>query len=150
MAIRKIITQENEILRKKSKLVKNFDESLWELLDDMKETLIKAKGAGLASPQVAVLKRAFIIMVNEDYIEFINPTITKISGSQVGSEGCLSIPNQFHKVKRPNKVTIEFFDRYGNEMSLTATGFMARALCHEYDHLDGILYIDHVEDEKKI
>ena len=146
MAIRKIITQENDILRKKSKIVKDFDENLWELLDDMKETLTKAKGAGLASPQVGVLKRVFIIMVNEDYIEFVNPTIVKTSGSQTGSEVCLSIPNKLCKVKRPNKVTIDFFDRYGNEMSLTATGFMARALSHENDHLDGILYIDHVED----
>jgi len=149
MAIRKIITQENEILRKKSKVVTNFDESLWELLDDMKETLIKAKGAGLASPQVAVLRRAFIVMANEDYIEFVNPKIVKTSGIQKGQEGCLSIPNKFCEVTRPNKVTVEFQDRYGNEMSLTATGFMARAIMHENDHLDGILYIDYLAGSKQ-
>lgn len=148
MALRKIITQENEILRKKSKVVTKFDESLWDLLDDMKETLIKAQGAGLAAPQVAVLKRAFVIMVNNDYIEFVNPTITKVSGVQTGQEGCLSIPKRFEQVTRPQKVTVEFFDRYGNKMILTAVDFMARAICHENDHLDGILYVDHVNKNK--
>ena len=147
MALRKIITQENEILRKKSKVVTKFDESLWDLLDDMKETLIKAQGAGLAAPQVAVLKRAFIIMVNNDYIEFINPTITKVSGVQTGQEGCLSIPKRYETVTRPQKVTVEFFDRYGNKMILTAVDFMARAICHENDHLDGVLYVDHVKKD---
>ena len=142
MATLNIITQENPILRKVSKEVKVFDENLWNLLDDMKETLIKAKGAGIACPQVAVLKRAFIVMAQEDYIEFVNPKITKICGSQTGQEGCLSIPNRFEQVTRPNKVTIEFQDRYGNPLSLTATGFMARAICHENDHLNGVLYVD--------
>ena len=149
MAIRNIITEENPILRKISKEVKVFDENLWELLDDMKETLIHSKGVGLASPQVAVLKRAFIIMVNEDYMEFINPKIIKTSGSQCGQEGCLSIPGKYADVTRPNKVTIEFEDRYGNPLSLTATGFMARALCHEYDHLNGILYVDLLNKKTK-
>jgi len=148
MALRKIITQENEILRKKSKVVTKFDESLWFLLDDMKETLIKAQGAGLAAPQVAVLKRVFIVMVNNSYIEFVNPTITKISGTQTGQEGCLSIPKRFEQVTRPKKVTVEFFDRFGNKMVLTAVDFMARAICHEYDHLDGVLYVDHVREVK--
>lgn len=147
MALRKIITQENEILRKKSKVVQKFDESLWDLLDDMKETLIKAQGAGLAAPQVAVLKRAFVIMVNNDYIEFVNPTITKVSGVQTGQEGCLSIPKRYETVSRPQKVSVEFFDRYGNKMILTAVDFMARAICHENDHLDGVLYIDHVKKD---
>ena len=127
MAIRNIITEENPILRKTSKEVKLFNENLWELLDDMKETLIHAKGVGLASPQVAVLKRAFIIMVDEDYIEFINPKIVKVSGSQCGQEGCLSIPGKYAQVTRPNKVTVEFQNRYGLPMSLTATELMARA-----------------------
>lgn len=147
MALRKIITQENEILRKKSKVVQKFDESLWDLLDDMKETLIKAQGAGLAAPQVAVLKRAFVIMVNNDYIEFVNPTITKVSGVQTGQEGCLSIPKRYETVSRPQKVTVEFFDRYGNKMILTAVDFMARAICHENDHLDGVLYVDYVKKD---
>ena len=142
MALRNIITEENPILRKISKEVKVFNENLWELLDDMKETLIHSKGVGLASPQVAVLKRVFIIMVNEDYIEFVNPKIVKTSGTQCGQEGCLSIPGKFADVTRPNKVTIEFQDRYGEPLTLTATGFMARAICHEFDHLNGILYVD--------
>lgn len=145
MAIRKIITEENEILRKTSKLVTRFDENLWELLDDMKETLIKANGAGLAAPQVAVLKRVFVVMVNNSYLEFVNPKIVKTSGTQSGQEGCLSIPNKQYKVIRPQKVTVEFYDRYGNPMTLTAVDFMARAICHENDHLDGILYVDRVE-----
>ena len=149
MALRKIITEENPILRKVSKEVKVFDENLWELLDDMKETLIKAQGAGLASPQVAVLKRVFIVMVNNAYLEFINPKILSQSGSQNGNEGCLSIPKQFLKVKRPRKVTVEFFDRFGNKMTLTCEDFMARAVCHEYDHLDGILYVDRVKEQQE-
>lgn len=150
MAIRKIITEENEILRKTSKLVTKFDESLWDLLDDMKETLIKSTGVGLAAPQVAVLKRVFVLMVNNSYIEVINPKIVKTSGTQKGPEGCLSIPNKQHNVVRPNKITIDFFDRYGNPMSLTAVDFMARAICHENDHLDGILYIDHVNKKNNL
>lgn len=145
MALRKIITLENEILRKVSKPVTRFDENLWDLLDDMKETLIKSTGVGLAAPQVAVLKRVFVLMVNNSYIEVINPKIVKTSGTQKGPEGCLSIPNKQSNITRPNKVTVDFFDRYGNPMSLTAVDFMARAICHEYDHLDGILYIDHIE-----
>ena len=145
MALRKIITIENDILRKVSKPVTRFDESLWDLLDDMKETLIKSTGVGLAAPQVAVLKRVFVLMVNESYIEVVNPKIVKVSGSQSGPEGCLSIPGKQCSVTRPNKVTVDFFDRYGNPMSLTAVDFMARAICHENDHLDGVLYIDHVK-----
>ena len=112
MALRKIITQENDILRKVSKPVTRFDESLWDLLDDMKETLIKSTGVGLAAPQVAVLKRVFLLMVNESYIEVINPKITKTSGVQTGPEGCLSIPGKQSNVTRPNKVTVDFYDRY--------------------------------------
>ena len=145
MALRKIITIENDILRKVSKPVTRFDESLWDLLDDMKETLIKSTGVGLAAPQVAVLKRVFVLMVNESYIEVVNPKIVKASGSQSGPEGCLSIPGKQCSVTRPNKVTVDFFDRYGNPMSLTAVDFMARAICHENDHLDGVLYVDHVK-----
>ena len=147
MALRNIIVEGNPILRKMSKEVKVFNQSLWELLDDMKETLIHAKGAGLASPQVAVLKRVFIVMADEDYIEFVNPKIIKVSGSQCGQEGCLSIPGKFYDVTRPNKVTVEFQNRYGSPMSLTASGFMARAICHEFDHLNGILYTDLVKNK---
>ena len=148
MAIRKIITQENEMLRKISKPVTKFDENLWDLLDDMKETLIKSTGVGLAAVQIAVLKRIFVISVNNTYFEAINPKIISFSGTQTGQEGCLSIPGKQCNVTRPNKVTVEFFDRFGNPITLTATDFMARAICHENDHLDGILYIDHVKPKK--
>ena len=145
VATRKIITIENDILRKRSKEVTKFDENLWDLLDDMKETLEKSGGVGLASVQVGVLKRACVINVNNCYLEVINPRIVKTSGSQTGPEGCLSIPGKQSKVCRPNKITVEFVDRYNFPMSITTTDFMARAFCHEYDHLDGILYIDHTK-----
>ena len=145
MAIRKIVTIENDILRKVSKPITKYDESLGQLLDDMKDTLIKSTGVGLACVQIGVLKRAFVLYVNNNYIEVINPKIVFEGGTQTGQEGCLSIPGKQCEVIRPNKVTINFFDRLGNPLSLTASDFMARAICHEYDHLDGILYIDHIK-----
>lgn len=145
MAIRKIVTIENDILRKVSKPITKYDESLGQLLDDMKDTLIKSTGVGLACVQIGVLKRAFVLYVNNNYIEVINPKIVFEGGTQIGQEGCLSIPGKQCEVIRPNKVTINFFDRLGNPLSLTASDFMARAICHEYDHLDGILYVDHIK-----
>lgn len=145
MAIRKIVTQEDDILRKVSKPVTAFNDSLDELLDDMKETLEKSGGVGLSAVQVGVLKRVFVISLNNCYFEVINPKITKTSGSQCGQEGCLSIPGRFEDITRPKSVTVEFVDRYGNKMSLSATDFMARAICHENDHLNGILYIDYLK-----
>ena len=148
MALRKILTEENEILRKVSKKVVNFDENLWELLDDMKETLIHSTGVGLSAVQVGVLKRIFVISLNGAYFEVINPRIIKKEGRQKGQEGCLSIPNRFEDVVRPKRVTIEFVDRYNFPMTITATDFMARAFCHESDHLDGILFTE--KKKKKI
>ena len=142
MALRTIIKEGNEILRKVAKPIKYFDEDLWALLDDMKETLLKSTGVGLACPQVGVLKRAFVINLNGAYFEVINPRIVKVEGKQCGQEGCLSVPNRFEEITRPRKVTIEFVDRYNNPMSLTAVDFMARAFCHENDHLNGVLFVD--------
>ena len=142
MAIRNIVKIGDPVLRKKSFEVTNFDEKLWQLLDDMKETLIKADGAGLAAPQVGVLRRVFIVSANGKYFECVNPTILSKSGVQVGDEGCLSVPNKFGTVERPNKLKIKAFDRFGKEFTVNAEGFLARAFCHEYDHLDGIIYID--------
>lgn len=142
MAQLKILTQENEILRKTSKVVTKFDDNLYKLLDDMKETLIKSKGVGLSAVQVGVLKRVFIINLNNDFFEVINPKIIKTSGRQCGEEGCLSIPGKYAEVVRPKTVTIEFVDRFNNKMTITANDFMARAFCHENDHLNGVLYID--------
>lgn len=142
MAIRDIVPHTDNFIRKKSKIVKDFDEKLWELLDDMWETLEEHNGAGLSAVQVGVLKRVFIININNMRIEFINPTITHTSGEQYKKEGCLSVALPFGYVKRPRKVTICAYDRYGNSFSLTCEDWTAVCLCHENDHLDGILYID--------
>lgn len=150
MATRRIfvnsVPQELDVLRKTSKPVRVFDEHLEELLDDMKETLHASKtGVGLAGVQVGVLKRVFVIDLNGLYVEFVNPEIVKTSGSQCGQEGCLSVPNEYADVERPKKVTVSFYDRYGNPLTLTCEDFMARAVLHEYDHLNGVLYIDKIK-----
>ena len=142
MAIRQIIQLGDPTLRKKSFEVTDFGKKTHELLDDMKETLIKANGAGLAAPQVGVLRRVFIVTDGNDFIECINPVIVKSSGKQVGQEGCLSVKGKWGEVERPNKVTVKAFDRFGNPFTVKAEGFMARAFCHENDHLDGIVYVD--------
>jgi peptide deformylase len=142
MAIRNIIQEGDLTLRKKSFEVTDFGEKTQQLLDDMKETLIKANGAGLAAPQVGVLRRIFIVSVDDAYFECINPVIVKQSGSQTGEEGCLSVKGKYGTVTRPNKVTVKAYNRKGKPFTVEAEGFLARAFCHEYDHLDGILYVD--------
>lgn len=142
MAIRNIIQVGDETLRKKSFEVTDFGEKTHELLDDMKDTLIKANGAGLAAVQVGVLRRIFVVAVDDAYYECINPVIIKESGKQLGQEGCLSVKNKYGTVERPMKVILKAFDRYGKPFTVHASGFLARAICHEYDHLNGTLYID--------
>ncbi|MGN0818958.1 MAG: peptide deformylase [Christensenellaceae bacterium] len=142
MAIRNIVQLGDETLRKKSVEVTEITPKIIQLLDDMKETLVKAQGAGLAAPQVGVLRRIFIVMVEEGYFEFINPKIIKIAGRQYGPEGCLSVKGKQGDVERPRKVVVKAQNRNGEWFELTAYGFFARAICHENDHLDGILYID--------
>ena len=142
MAIRNIVQVGDETLRKKSFEVTDFGEKTHQLLDDMKQTLIKSNGAGLAAPQVGVLRRIFIVQTEDGYFECINPVIVKSSGKQVGEEGCLSVKGKYGIVERPNSVTVKAFDRFKNPITIKAEGFTARAFCHEYDHLDGILYID--------
>lgn len=142
MAIRNIIQVGDPTLRKKSFEVTDFGEKTHELLDDMKDTLIKANGAGLAAVQVGVLRRIFIVAVDDVYYECINPVIVKESGKQLGQEGCLSVKNKYGTVERPMKVVLKAFDRYGKPFTVHASGFLARAICHEYDHLNGTLYID--------
>ena len=149
MAIRNIIMDDNDLLRKRSKEVKTFDKSLSILLDDMYETMIKKGGCGIAAPQVGVLKRAVIVETNGQKLELINPVITKHSGSQIGPEGCLSVANVRGQVERPYKITVECFDRYGYPMTITACDFLAVAMCHELDHLDGILFTDKIIKEGK-
>ena len=149
MAIRNIVQIGDETLRKKSFPVTDFGTKTKELLDDMKETLSKADGVGLAAPQVGVLKRIFIISLDGEYYECINPEIIKQSGTQTGDEGCLSVRGKYGTVTRPMKVVVKAMDRNGKEFTVKAEGFLARAFCHEYDHLDGVLYIDKAESVKE-
>ena len=149
MAIRNILQLGDPTLRKKSFEVTDFGEKTHQLLDDMKETLIKAQGAGLAAPQVGVLRRIFIVMVDDLYFECINPVIISQKGSQTGDEGCLSVRGKFGQVKRPNKVTVKAYDRNGKQFTVNAEGFLARAFCHENDHLDGIIYVDKADYVKE-
>lgn len=142
MATRNIIQIGDETLRKKCFEVTDFGPKTQQLIDDMKDTLFKADGAGLAAPQVGVLRRIFIVYAENKYYECINPVIVKQSGKQSGEEGCLSIKGQYGVVERPMKVTVKALDRFGKPFTVKAEGFTARAFCHEYDHLDGILYID--------
>lgn len=142
MAIRTIRISTDEVLRKKCKEVKEITPNLLTLLDDMADTMYEANGVGLAAPQVGILKRAVVIDIGEGLVELINPVILETSGSQIDDEGCLSVPGKYAPVDRPNYVKVKAMDRDGNEFIIEGEELMARALCHEIDHLDGILYID--------
>ncbi len=144
MALREIRTKGDVVLEKNCKEVKVFDKRLWILLDDMYDTMQSKDGVGLAAPQVGILKRAVVIDVGEGRIELINPVIISTEGTQVGSEGCLSVPGVFGEVERPMKVTVEAFDRNGNKFTLTGEELLARAICHEVEHLDGKLFLQRV------
>jgi len=144
MALREVRKKGDEVLSKKCKEVKVFDERLHILLDDMYDTMQEFDGVGLAAPQVGILKRACVIDVGEGKIELINPQIMSSSGSQTDSEGCLSVPGVFGEVERPMNVTVKAFDRYGKEFTIDGEGLLARALCHEIEHLDGKLFLDRV------
>lgn len=146
MAIRNIIQVGDDTLRKKSVEVTEFDEKLHVLLDDMADTLRYADGAGLAAPQVGVLKRVFIVMIDDVIYEFINPRFIKTKGVQKGQEGCLSVKGKFGKVQRFMNVDLLAENRNGETFRFKASGFFARAIQHEYDHLEGILYIDKATD----
>ncbi|MBO5345170.1 MAG: peptide deformylase [Clostridia bacterium] len=141
MAIRNILKEGDEALNKISKPVVDFDERLWTLLDDMKDTMYKNEGAGLAAVQVGVLKRLFVMDTGNGLRECINPKILKQDGiNKVKIEGCLSVPGKCGYVERPDKVWVEYQDRNGEKQSKKFTGFEAKCFCHESDHLDGILY----------
>lgn len=145
MAVRNIVKIGDDILRKVCRTQLTFDEKLAMILDDMAETMYKAEGVGLAAPQIGILRRYCIVDVGDGIIELVNPVIESTSGKQQGEEGCLSIPNRYESVTRPMKVTVRAQDRNGNSFTITAEGFKARAICHEIDHLDGILYIDKMD-----
>ncbi len=142
MAIRNVVQVGDETLRKISFPVIEFNDNLKTLLDDMKETLVKEDGVGLAAPQVGVLRRVFILLVDDKYYECVNPKIVSFSGSQIGTEGCLSVKGKMGEVERPMNVTLKAYDRNGKAFTVKASGLLARAIFHENDHLDGILYID--------
>lgn len=143
MAIRKIaVLGEDDVLRKKARAVEKFDKRLWTLLDDMADTMYDADGAGLAAPQVGVLKRCVVIDVGEGLIEMINPVIVRTEGEMVNVEGCLSVPGRRGTVKRPERVVVRAQDRHGKPFELEGTEFLAMAICHETDHLDGVVYVD--------
>ena len=149
MALRNILTEENPALRKVCRPYTDFNDRLRELLDDMKETLSQANGVGLAAPQVGILRRACIVMEtnvpegeSEYFIELVNPEIIERNGEQEGGEGCLSLPEQYGIVKRPNHVKVRAQDRNGNFFEVEGDGLTARCFCHEIDHLDGVLFTD--------
>ena len=144
--IREIVQVGDPVLREKCKPVTRFDDELAKLLDDMKETLRHAEGAGLAAPQVGVPVRAVQVDVEEGFFELVNPVLVSQKGEQTGAEGCLSVRGKAGTGTRPEKVKVVFSDRNGNRYSLTARGFFARAVCHELDHLDGILYTDKAQN----
>ena len=147
MALRQIVQVGDDVLRKKCFEVTSFDDKLATLLDDMKETLKVAEGAGLAGPQVGVLRRIFIVDTEkEGYFEMINPVILNESGTQYVTEGCLSVKGKIGEVTRPKYVTVKYQDRFGKEHKLKAKDFLAQAICHENDHLNGVLYIDKADN----
>ena len=144
MAIRKIVElgHDDEVLHKHARRVERFDARLAELLGDMAETMYAANGAGLAAPQVGVLKRAVVIDVGEGLIELVNPEIVASEGENAVVEGCLSVPGRTGRVLRPEKVTVRAQRRDGEAFEITGEGMLAVCLCHEIDHLDGIIYVD--------
>lgn len=144
MAIREIRQKDDEILRKVCKEVKVFDKKLAILLDDMYETMQKNNGVGLAAPQVGILKRVAVVDVGDGKTELINPVIISEEGKQTDNEGCLSVPGVFGEVERPKKVTVKAQDRNGNFFEIEGEDLLARAFCHETEHLDGKLFLDKV------
>lgn len=144
MALRQIVKDGDELLRKTSRPVEIFDKKLHVLLDDMAETMYNADGVGLAAVQVGMLRRICVIDVGEGRIELINPKIVGQSGEQEEVEGCLSVPGKYGVTKRPSHVIVEAYDRNGKKFRVKGEGLLARALCHEIDHLDGVLFTDKV------
>lgn len=144
MALRKILTQGDPALTKTCRPVEKFDRKLHDLLDDMKETLQNAGGVGLAAPQVGILRRVVVVEdAEERMIELVNPVIVSQSGEQKGWEGCLSVPNQYGWVDRPSVVTVRAQDRDGSFFETTGEELVARCFCHEVEHLDGHLFVEH-------
>lgn len=149
MALRNIRIVEDEILRKQSRHVDVIDKRILTLIDDMKETMYKEDGVGLAAPQVGILKRIAVIDIGDGPITLINPEIIETKGSYVDVEGCLSVPNRQGNVERPLKVKVSALNEKGEKVILKGEKLLARAMCHEIDHLNGILFIDKVIEGEK-
>jgi peptide deformylase len=148
MALRNIRINGDEILRKKSREVTKIDDKIRTVLDDMVDTMYEEDGVGLAAPQIGILRRLVVIDVDDGNVyKMINPRITEYSGTQVDTEGCLSVPDVKGTVTRPQKVTVVYTDENGEEKTLSAEDLLARCICHETDHLDGILFIDKMDEE---
>lgn len=145
MALRQIVQIGEPVLRKKCKHVEKIDEKIIQLLDDMADTMYEADGVGLAAPQVGILKRIVVIDIGDGIIELINPEIVETSGEQIGEEGCLSVIGESGIVKRPNVVKVRAYNRKGQLFEIEGEELLARAFCHEIDHLEGVLYVDRVE-----
>ena len=147
MALRNIVVQGDDCLNKVCRPVTAFGPHLHQLLDDMHETLVHANGAGLAAPQVGVLRRLCLVLdeETESFVELINPEILSESGTQTGLEGCLSVPGKWGIVTRPYKVKVKAQDRFGNWFEMEREELTARAFCHEIEHLDGHLFVEHID-----
>ena len=146
--IREVVQIGDPVLRELCKPVTRFDKELAALLNDLKDTVKAEQGAGLAAPQIGVPLRVAVVDVEDGFFEFVNPIFVWQKGEQVGPEGCLSIRGKMGTVRRPDKVKVIYQDRNGDKFSLVARGFFARAICHEFDHLDGIVYTDKATDVK--
>ncbi|MBN1775809.1 MAG: peptide deformylase [Oscillospiraceae bacterium] len=152
MALREIVTVGDEVLRKRAREVVNVNDKLCVLLDDMAETMrYEGRGIGLAAPQVGILKRVFVVDVGDEngLIEFINPEIIEAEGEVIGEEGCLSVPGRSGCVVRPERITVRAMDRHGERFELKAEGILAVCICHENDHLDGVLFIDKIVEQEE-
>lgn len=147
MAVREVVKQGDDLLRKRSKEVVDFDRKLAELLDDMWDTMYANDGMGLAGPQVGMLKRVVVMDVNGMKLELVNPEILSQKGKDIEEEGCLSCGKFRAKVERPMTVTVRAYDRLGYEFTITGEKYLARCLCHEIDHLNGILFVDKIIKE---
>ena len=144
MALRQIVKIGEPVLRKKSKVVKEINDRLIDLLDDMADTMYEADGVGLAAPQVGILKRVVVVDIGDGLIELINPEIIEAEGEYLDNEGCLSVPGESGDVLRPYRVKVRALNRFGETIEIEGEELLARAFCHEIDHLDGIIYVDKV------
>ncbi|OUN25212.1 peptide deformylase [Pseudoflavonifractor sp. An85] len=146
MSLRTILTQGDPALEKVCRPVEQFDQKLHDLLDDMKETLIDSNGVGLAAPQIGILRRVVVVMDSEDnMVELVNPEMIASDGEQTGLEGCLSVPGKYGVVTRPATATVRAQDRNGNFFEVSGEGIVARCFCHELEHLDGHLFVEHTQ-----